>query len=209
MTISSAQVYSPSLFEPKEHSIGCQCPGCCKNNPEPAESKTVNTNEKSDAESSQSENSKTEKSDRELSLGERQQVTQLQQRDSEVRAHEAAHIAAGGAVVSGAASFTYQKGPDGKLYAVGGEVSISSSGGSTPEEKIAIAKQIQAGALAPANPSPQDLKVASSAALMEAKARQELSLENQESLKQKAVNAYSQNQDNIINKNELEKLLEA
>jgi hypothetical protein len=132
---------------------------------------------------------------RELSAGERLQVTKLQQRDSEVRSHEAAHIAAGGSVVTGAANFTYQKGPDGKLYAIGGEVAISSSGGSTPEEKIAIAKKIRAGALAPANPSPQDIKVASSAAMMEAMARQELSQEHSELLKQKALKAYSSNQD--------------
>lgn len=131
--------------------------------------------------------------DKALTAEERLLVAELQQRDNEVRSHEAAHIAAGGSVVAGAANFTYQKGPDGKLYAIGGEVAIRSSGGSTPQEKIAIAKQIQAGALAPANPSPQDLKVASSAAMMESRARQELASELSQTLKEKALNAYENN----------------
>jgi len=208
MNISSAQSYSPSLLEPREHSAGCQCPGCCKKGLEESATPLSKESNETKDESKEEKSSKVEKSSQDLSPSERQQVSQLQQRDSEVRAHEAAHIAAGGAAISGAASFTYQKGPDGKLYAVGGEVPISSSGGNTPEEKIAIAKQIQAGALAPANPSPQDLKVASSAAVMEAKARQELSLENQEELKQKAANTYEENQ-NSVNSHKEQKLLEA
>ena len=137
------------------------------------------------------------KRESELSSSEQQQLSQLRQTDSKVRAHEAAHIAAGGAAVSGGASYTYQKGPDGQLYAVGGEVPISSAGASTPEAKIAIAKQMQAGALAPASPSPQDLKVASSAAQMEAQARQELAQEKSEEQKEKEINTYSSNQDEL------------
>lgn len=146
---------------------------------------------KSREEGTQNEQSKdnTTPSSKELSSHDRQVISQLQQRDSEVRAHEAAHIAAGGSAISGGASFTYQEGPDGKLYAVGGEVPISISPGSNPQETISIAKQIQAGALAPANPSPQDLKVASSAAMMEAKARQELSKMSREDL-QEAMQTY-------------------
>jgi len=139
------------------------------------------------------------KDDKELSSSERQQVSDLQQRDAEVKAHEAAHIAAGGSSVGGSASYTYQEGPDGKLYAIGGEVPISSSGGSTPEETIRIAQEIQAGALAPANPSAQDLKVASSAALMESKARQELSKERSDELKEKGIQEYESSQDNEEN----------
>ena len=53
-------------------------------------------------------------------------VRELQQSDAEVRRHEAAHAAAGGEF-AGAPTFTYQTGPDGKRYAVGGEVSIDTS----------------------------------------------------------------------------------
>ena len=55
------------------------------------------------------------------------QLRELQERDREVRSHEQAHISAGGSLVNGGASYTYQTGPDGKQYAVGGEVSIDTS----------------------------------------------------------------------------------
>jgi len=161
--------------------------------------KLQNTTQAPKEELKQDEENKTSdqavKSDSELTNSERQQVTELRQIDSQVRAHEAAHIAAGGSAISGGASFTYQKGPDGQLYAVAGEVPISSAGASTPEAKIAIARDMQAGALAPANPSPQDLKVAASAAQMEAQARQELNAEKSEEQKEKEVDTYAKNQD--------------
>ncbi len=102
-----------------------------------------------------------------------QVVRELAQRDREVRAHEAAHQAAGGALTGGA-TFTSETGPDGRQYAVGGEVSIEMSGGKTPEETIERAERIRAAALAPADPSPQDLAVAAAATQMEAQARQQL-----------------------------------
>ena len=104
------------------------------------------------------------------------EVAELTVRDEQVRAHEAAHQAAAGSL-GGAASFTYETGPDGKSYAIGGEVPIDMSGGRTPEETIARAQQIRAAALAPADPSPQDLSVAADASHMEAMARRELSAE--------------------------------
>jgi len=90
-----------------------------------------------------------------------------------VRSHEAAHQSAAGSL-GGAVSFSYRTGPDGKSYAVGGEVSVDMSGAHTPQETIAKAEQIRSAALAPADPSPQDLSVAATAAQMEAAARQEL-----------------------------------
>jgi len=116
-----------------------------------------------------------------LNEDEKRLLTDLQARDTEVRAHEAAHQAAGGGMTGGA-SFSYQKGPDGKMYAIGGEVSISTKGGSTPEETIANARQVQAAAMAPANPSGQDFAVATSAKMMEIKAEQDLAKEQQEKL---------------------------
>lgn len=116
---------------------------------------------------------------KELTQGEEQLLKDLEARDAEVRAHEAAHQAAGGGM-TGAASFTYQQGPDGKMYAIGGEVSISMKSGSTPEETIANARQIATAAMAAGNPSPQDFAVASSARVMEMKAQQQLAREKQE-----------------------------
>ena len=139
-----------------------------------------------------------QKAKEDLSSNELQQLSSLQQRDSEVRAHEAAHIAGGGSAVKGGASFSYEKGPDGQLYAVGGEVPISLGGGNSPQEKIANAQAVQAGALAPASPSPQDLKVAASASQLETQARAELALEQKEALEQKAQEAYKNNSDETV-----------
>ncbi|HIC43072.1 MAG TPA: hypothetical protein EYO73_01895 [Sulfurimonas sp.] len=186
MNISSVSSYTPSFLEPKE----------AKDTNEASLALKDDTQETGEGDETKSSDTIT-KDPTDLEPAERQQVAELQQRDSEVRAHEAAHIAAGGSAVSGSASYTYQQGPDGRLYAIGGEVAITASGGNSPQETISQARQIQAGALAPASPSPQDLKVASSAAMMEAQARQELALEKSEEQKEEEVNTYQDNQDEI------------
>jgi hypothetical protein len=101
------------------------------------------------------------------------EVAQLRRRDAEVRAHEAAHAAAAGAL-GGGASFDFVTGPDGHSYAVGGEVPVQMSGGNTPEEAIRNAAQVRAAALAPAQPSAQDRAVAAEASAIEAAARAEI-----------------------------------
>ncbi len=116
----------------------------------------------------------------ELSDAEMREVRALQQRDREVRAHEMAHIAAGAGLITAGASFTYVVGPDGQRYAVGGEVGIDTSPGRTPEETLVKAQQIIAAALAPADPSPQDHRVAAMAAQMAAQARIELATQARE-----------------------------
>lgn len=99
----------------------------------------------------------------------RRLISELRSIDARVRAHEAAHQAAAGGL-AGAASFTYTTGPDGRRYAVGGEVPISGGGGRTPDEIIANARRVRAAALAPADPSAQDLRVAAAAAQTEMQA---------------------------------------
>ncbi len=113
------------------------------------------------------------KSDQELTEEERQVVNDLKQRDLEVRAHEQAHMAAGGPVVQGGATYESQHGPDGKMYAVGGEVKIDVSPERTPEATIRKMQQIRKAALAPAQPSSTDRAVAAQAAQIEAQARME------------------------------------
>jgi len=106
-----------------------------------------------------------------LTVDEQRMVSELQARDRAVRAHEAAHQAVGGGNVGGA-SYSYQQGPDGRQYAIGGEVSVNlSTGGGSPEAVIAKMAQVQAAAMAPADPSPQDFAVA--AAAIAASARQQ------------------------------------
>ncbi len=112
---------------------------------------------------------------------EAQEIRELQVRDQEVRTHEAAHASAGGAY-AGSPSYTFEKGPDGQSYAVGGEVSINVSPISgDPAATMQKAQQVRAAALAPAEPSGQDMKVAQRAQSMAAKARSELAQQQAES----------------------------
>ncbi|MFT5584964.1 MAG: hypothetical protein ACI9VR_002552 [Cognaticolwellia sp.] len=105
-----------------------------------------------------------------LNSEEKAQVTAMAARDAEVRAHEQAHKAVGGAL-TGSISYSTEKGPDGNDYAIGGHVPIDSSPGATPEETVQKAARIQAAALAPADPSPADKSVAAGAAQMGSQAR--------------------------------------
>ncbi|MBO0347031.1 hypothetical protein J0X15_17525 [Roseibium sp. CAU 1637] len=104
-----------------------------------------------------------------LSEEEEKQVKELAQRDREVRAHEQAHARTGGPH-AGAPSYTFQQGPDGKRYAIGGEVAIDTSKERTPEATIRKMQVVIRAATAPAEPSSQDMKVAQQArsALQEA-----------------------------------------
>ena len=113
---------------------------------------------------------------------EAEEIRKLQARDREVRAHEAAHAAAGG-TFAGSPSYSFERGPDGQSYATGGEVSIDVSPVSgDPQATLQKAQQIRAAALAPAEPSAQDMKVAQRAQSMAAKARADLSNELSEAL---------------------------
>ena len=151
---------------------------------------------------------KNQQNPNELSQEEKAQVNKLALIDAKVKAHEMAHLGASGGLASGA-NFTYTMGPDNKMYAVAGEVSISAQKGSTPEESIAIARQIRAAALAPSDPSPQDYKVAANATKMEFEARawanriqaeedkekqkeQKAKKEEQNGTQKQAVSAYTQ-----------------
>jgi|GEM_PF-2501013 len=112
-----------------------------------------------------------------LTPEEEEQVKELKKRDAQVRTHEMAHLAAAGNLARGGPSYEFQTGPDGRSYAIGGHVQIDTSPGRTPAETIAKAAQIRAAALAPADPSPQDMKVASAADRLATAARQKLASE--------------------------------
>lgn len=116
----------------------------------------------------------------ELTPEQEEQVRELQARDREVRAHEQAHKAAAGSLAIGGPTYSYQTGPDGRRYAVGGEVRISIPDGRTPEETARIARQAQRAALAPAEPSEQDRKVAREAAQKASEAQREARIEEDE-----------------------------
>lgn len=101
-------------------------------------------------------------------------ISRLKARDTQVRQHEQAHLAAAGGLATSGASYTYQRGPDGINYAVGGEVQIDTSPGRTPQDTLARAEAIIAAALAPADPSGPDRAVAAAAQQMAAQARAQL-----------------------------------
>jgi hypothetical protein len=154
--------------------------------------------EKNDSSSKSENNQNQEKQDAtQLTQDERVELSKLKAVDTKVRAHEAAHQS--GPAASGGASFTYEKGPDGVMYAVGGEVPVRIETGSTPQETISNLQGVIATALAPADPSPQDLSIASKTRVMMMKAQQEFAKEiqdkisNSEGYSQNAKNQYEQN----------------
>jgi hypothetical protein len=110
-----------------------------------------------------------------LTPQQQKEVQALKARDADVRKHEAAHLAASGGYAEGGASYSFQTGPDGKQYAVGGEVKIDAAPvPNNPQATIAKMQIVQRAALAPSDPSSEDRAVAASAAAAEAKAQTEL-----------------------------------
>lgn len=98
------------------------------------------------------------------------EIKELELSEKEVVVHEQAHKAVGGHVT----------GPDDKRYINGGEVSIHVKEESRPEETLKILEKVKATALAPANPSPQDLRVAASATAQIQQTRAEMTKQNVE-----------------------------
>ncbi len=96
----------------------------------------------------------------ELSPSERADVAKLQQRDQQVRQEEKAHAAVAGDL-AGPINYVYQRGPDGRQYAVGGSVSLQAGNPSgDPEQARRLAGRMAAAANAATNPSAQDYAAA-------------------------------------------------
>lgn len=129
--------------------------------------------------SKQSEESSTTSASQERNqeLSDQRELQKLKNRDTEVRAHELAHVAVGSRYITSGAQFQYQKGSDGRLYAVAGEVSIDTSPvPDDPRATLMKAQVIARAAMAPAVPSAQDRAVAAQASAMIQQARAELAL---------------------------------
>ncbi len=113
-----------------------------------------------------------------VSEQEKAKIDELKSRHAEVVAHEQAHAGAGGQY-AGSPSYSYETGPDGVKYAVSGEVSIDTAKvPNDPQATIIKAQQIKRAALAPAEPSSQDRRVAASADRLASEARQEILANN-------------------------------
>ena len=109
-----------------------------------------------------------------LSKEEQAEVAELKRRDAETRRHEQAHANAGGQY-AGTPSYTYERGPNGRSYAVAGTTPIDVS--PVPNDPAATQRKMQVvkrAALAPGEPSPQDRKVAAQAEAERLKAQAEL-----------------------------------
>jgi hypothetical protein len=121
-----------------------------------------------------------------LTVAEEKVVQQLKERDQEVKTHEMAHLASAGQYARGGPTYSYQQGPDGRRYAIGGEVPIDISKEQTAEETIQKMQSIKRAAMAPAEPSSADRSIAAAATAAEAQARQELQTEKNETAPKKA-----------------------
>ncbi|WP_417828187.1 putative metalloprotease CJM1_0395 family protein [Thalassospira sp.] len=92
-------------------------------------------------------------------------VNQLRARDSAVRQEEEAHAAAAGPYGS-APQYTYQIGPDGNVYAIGGHVDVSVSVSGSAADRDRALSTLQNAALAPNAPSGADMAAFRQASLL-------------------------------------------
>lgn len=134
-------------------------------------------------------------------------LRQLRSRDREVRAHEAAHVAAAGRYVASGPSYTYQRGPDGNSYAIGGEVRLDTLREAEPDKQLDKSETVRRAALAPAQPSPQDFSVAANATRSAAQARLEIAIQRRDEAEAQreeleAANESAETQDARMNKTE-------
>ncbi|MBI2567286.1 MAG: hypothetical protein HYV63_09675 [Candidatus Schekmanbacteria bacterium] len=128
----------------------------------------------------------------ELPADQRKEVEELEKTDREVRQHEAAHKAAAGGHARGGPQFTFQVGPDGKRYAVGGEVKVDMSPvPGDPAATIQKMSQIRRAALAPRDPSAADRSIAARAARVALDAREDLRQEQADKTAEAAGRAAS------------------
>ncbi|MFH0880414.1 MAG: putative metalloprotease CJM1_0395 family protein [Lentisphaerota bacterium] len=101
-----------------------------------------------------------------LNQREEEEVTRLRARDQVVRLHEARHAAALGAS-AGVTRYTFDIGPDGRAYAVGGSIEVNAMPASTPEASVAKARMLRSAAMAGGEPSGADFAMACEATRME------------------------------------------
>lgn len=108
------------------------------------------------------------------------EVAKLSKRDAEVKSHEQAHASVGGSYAQ-SPSFSYEKGPDGRRYAVDGEVQIDVSVvNGDAQATLNKMMKVYAAAMAPVQPSMADIRVAADALQKMNAARDELAIERQQ-----------------------------
>jgi len=133
-------------------------------------------------------------SEEEIVKQEQEISRELAERDREVRAHEQTHASIGGQYAS-APSYTYERGPDGRMYAVSGEVKIDTSPiPNDPQATLEKAEIIQRAALSVAEPSSADRAAAADARAMAVEARAEM-LQQENEVSAERANADEQDEE--------------
>ncbi|MBB2493839.1 putative metalloprotease CJM1_0395 family protein [Aquipseudomonas ullengensis] len=148
--------------------------------PSSASGEQTSLREEADSPEQKTDNRKAPPGEAEKLRQEQAQIAELAGRDREVRTHEQAHASVGGAY-AGAPTYTFKRGPDGRSYAVGGEVGIDVSPiPNDPEATLRKMEVVQRAALAPAEPSAQDRSVAAQAQAQAAEARAQIAQQRRE-----------------------------
>lgn len=165
MQVSSSQQLVPAIFSGRPTSNSDQISGNALNTP---------GTDESDVRKEPTASVRKHAIAQALTADELSQLRLLKNRDREVRAHEQAHASVGGPY-AGAPNYQYTKGPDGQQYASSGHVNIDSSKiAGDPEATLQKALQLKRAALAPAQPSQQDRRVAANAQQLAIEARIDL-----------------------------------
>ena len=126
-----------------------------------------------------------------LTPQEQAQLRELQARDQEIRQRELARQVVGGQY-TGQPNLSFERGPDGQRYAVSGDVPIDSA--PVPDDAQATIEKmrvVRVAALASANPSPEDVRLALSAMQAMQEAQAQVRAERQQELSQSLEQASS------------------
>lgn len=134
------------------------------------------------AQEQQQASDQVEQQQQKIVQAEQQIISELSRRDIEVKTHEQAHKAVGG-MFAQSPSFSYEKGPDGKRYAVDGEVQIDVGAVSgDPQATFNKMQKVYAAAMAPNQPSSADIRVAAEAVQKMNQAKAEMAELRQEKI---------------------------
>jgi len=169
-----------------KHGAGCNCATCASSASSSGTSSSNGTSSGSGATSSQTASTSNNSSQaanastprdaagKPLSQSQQNEVTELKKTDAAVRRHEQAHLSAAGGYARSGIILNFATGPDGKQYADGGHVDIDTSPvKGNPAATVAKMETVQRAALAPVDPSAQDVRVAAEAGQEANKARAE------------------------------------
>lgn len=95
---------------------------------------------------------------------EQRELRELRETDRQVRRQQRIHATMAGSTAPTGAEYEFSVGPDGRRYAVSGDVRIQLSSGDNPEESIRLAKEAYRAATVPRTPDARDRSIAAEAA---------------------------------------------